>query len=29
VMGIMLAFGLAFWLGWKDKAKEVIEKYMK
>jgi uncharacterized membrane protein len=29
VMGIMLAFGLAFGLGGKDKAKEVIEKYMK
>jgi Conserved TM helix len=29
VMGIMLALGLAFGLGWKDKAKEVIEKYMK
>lgn len=28
VMWIMLALGLAFWLGWKDKAKEVIEKYM-
>ena len=29
VMGIMLALGLAFGLGGKDKAKEVIEKYMK
>jgi hypothetical protein len=29
VMGIMLALGLAFGLWWKDKAKEVIEKYMK
>lgn len=29
VMGIMLALWLAFWLWWKDKAKEVIEKYMK
>ncbi len=29
VMGIMLALGLAFGLWWRDKAKEVIEKYMK
>jgi hypothetical protein len=29
VMGIMLAVGLAFGLGGKDKAKEVIEKYMR
>lgn len=29
VMGIMLALGLAFGLGGKDKAKELIEKYLK
>lgn len=29
VMGIMLALGLAFWLWGKDKAKEIIEKYIK
>jgi len=29
VMGIMLALGLAFWLWGKDKAKEIVEKYMK
>lgn len=28
-MGVMLAFGLAFGLWWKDKAKEIIEKYSK
>lgn len=29
VMGIMLALGLAFGLGGKDRAKEIIEKYLK
>lgn len=29
VMGVMLALGLAFGLGSKDKAKEVVEKYLK
>lgn len=29
VMGIMLALGLAFGLGGKDKAKEIIDKYLK
>ncbi len=28
VMGIMLALWLSFWLGWKDKAKELIDKWM-
>jgi hypothetical protein len=29
VMGIMLALGLAFGLGGKDKAKEIVDKYLK